>query len=213
MAAILNVNDILLCKVVCQDAALVQVAINTLHYQVTSVAGGAPNATDALFNTALDNALQAAYKAWMNNNVQYRGVITQKIRPTILAPVFTTANAGPGVGGANSTPDQVSGLITLRTAFAGRKFRGRIYPPFPPTAFVSATGGMTAGGVTAIGNIASSIPTAIATVNGAVTTITTLIVYHRATFTGDPVQTKAGVTGWATQRRRGMEGRTNLSPI
>lgn len=212
MAHIIAVNDVILCKVVSFDGNNNQVGINTLWYYCSSTTG-VPTLTDAGVPTYLDPILAPQYKAWMYNGAQYRGVIAQVMRPLEYVAQSTIANAGAGTGGANALPLQVSGLITIRTAFGGRANRGRIYPPFPSTAWSSANGDLNLAGAAALFNISNNIPLSHTFNPGPNQTVLTLGINHRKLATITPVVTITNINDFATQRRRGQLGRTNISPI
>src|SRR5229473_366605 len=137
MATSLLPDDVLAFKVITQDAE--QVAITTFHYHIVSV--GTPAGTDADFNTGLEGVIASNWKALINGNATFKGSITSfSNRVPRPVAVIETGSAGAGTGGANALPRQASGLFSLQTAFAGRKFRGRNYIPFPSTTDDAATG-------------------------------------------------------------------------
>lgn len=212
MANIVNVGTVCLAKVVCYDSTNLQVGINTLWYAVTAITG-VPAITDAQLAGYLDGNVSAAYKAWINNNCSYRGVSVQIMAPVEFIAVNSIVGQGVGVGGATSLPNQVSGLLKFVTNKAGRAFRGRIYPPFPSTAWANANGELNAAGLAALGVIDIAIPAAHTIVSGANSATFQLVIWHRKTRTFDNVTATPPVGEFATQRRRGQLGRTNLLPF
>jgi len=212
MSHILQLNEVLAMKVVCYDTVAFQLGLNVLHYRVSSIAG-APAITDLAMVQALDAIFAPAYKPWMHNNAQYRGIIGQVIKPTEFVVQSSNANAGVGTGGANAAPDQVTGLVSCRTGLAGRANRGRFYPGFVPVAVLTAAGFLTAGGLIILQALAAAIPLTKAITAGANTTTITLCIYHRATSTTTDINSLIAVNAFATQRRRGSLSRTNTIPI
>lgn len=193
------------------ETVAIQIGINVLHYRVVNVAGGVVQDTHAALR--ISTGIAAAYKAWAANNVTYRGVGCKIIRPTQFLEVADTTLSGAGTGGANALPLQVSGLVKMTTALAGRHFRGRIYPAFPPANFATADGLLNAAGFTALSNLANAIPIAATVVNGAATAQLQLVVYNRLTFVTTDVVTLTPINDFATQRRRGELGRNNIAPF
>jgi hypothetical protein len=212
MPHVLAVNDILVSKVICYDTGNAQVGINNIWYQVSSVTG-ASAINDGTWAVYFDGIMAPVYKAWINNNCSYRGVLVQVVAPTVYAAQISSANTGAGTGGANSLPDQVSGLIAFKTPLAGRGYRGRIYPPFPSTAWSNAAGQMNNAGFLVLGNIETAIPLSHTLTAGATSATLVQVIYHRKTKTATQVLGQLPIEMFATQRRRGQEGRTNLIPF
>lgn len=59
---------------------------------------------------------------------------------------FKTAAVPKGASSSTSLPPQCSVVASLMTAVAGRKGKGRIYMPAPPTALVTVAGGLLSSG-------------------------------------------------------------------
>lgn len=189
-----------------------QTALVTSHWYVSATAG--TGATDAQIADAMNNAWHAAFKALIASAASYRGVSVQKIVPAPVAVlVYSTLNQGVGTVIGDALPRQVAGLIGLRTALAGRAYRGRNYIPFPGEADNDAGNFATAGYVTRLTTLATAMTANVAAGGGGNTNTLKRIIFHSSSNTGTDV-TQATVTGnWATQRRRGSFGRANNSPI
>lgn len=189
-----------------------QVAVNVRHFRVSAVTG--TQATPLQIATAFDGALAPAYKNMMSVNANYRGVGCQKIFPLPPALESTVvANAGAGLVAGNLLSRQTAGIMTIKTASAGRKYRGRIYYPFPSVGSSDANGIPTNAYLALIGAIAIAwglvgVNTTVAGVGGNTTLVP--IIWHRATNTYDDVTSSASSQKWATQRRRGSFGRVNV---
>jgi len=189
-----------------------QVAFTQLHYRITAADG---LKTGATFAQELSALTHVAFKACLTNLAIFRGIIVQRVFPKPVSfPENNTTNAGAGAGGATPLPRQVSGIITTQTDFGGPRFRGRMYIPFPPTAFQdAATAAPTAAYKTALDGFrtlaiallsdqiapgtADARPCLMDPVTGGTTDITSSLSRQR----------------WATQRRRGDYGQQNVSPI
>jgi len=184
------------------------------HWVVDSMVG--PGATDpeiaAFFG---GGAWAAAIKALLSSTMSFRGARAQNVfPPPVLASVAVNTSAGPGTVAGDLMSTQTSGLISLATNFAGRRFRGRKYMPFPGEADNDATGVPTAGYLTRLAALRNLFTATQSVVGGAGTTNFKLVIFHKG---GNPVPTV--VTGaiaqpiWATQRRRGSYGRPNNQPF
>lgn len=207
--ALLN-GDILEHRVWCSDG--VQAAVNVRHYEVSSVVGGA--VTDQDVATYMDGQLSPLYGALINNHATYNGVQLTKIFPNPPAvPVSSTVGSGVGVGGADALPLQVAGLLSLKTGFSGRAYRGRLYIPFPSQSGCNTQGGQGIGYQTAAVNLALAYTAAPTITVGASSLKISPVIWHRSTATRTLVTSVGASPRWATQRRRGDYGRPNSSPI
>lgn len=78
---------------------------------------------------AASATIGAAYKAQLNSGSLYQGLrvlVGNDGDPTLLE---STSGAGVGTRGLALCPPQTQGLITKKTALAGRRNRGRIFIP------------------------------------------------------------------------------------
>lgn len=188
-----------------------QISINVRHYQVlTKVGTGADLAACAL---AIDTEIVAEIKALLPDTVTYRGVGCRRIFPLPLTPEIPyTGTTAVGTVLGDVLPGQVSGILTLRTAFAGKRYRGRFYMGFPGEADNTASGIPSlsyVGRLAALGNKLDNVVTA-----GGGGNTNTLQPYVRSKKFG--LQNAITITQarqrWATQRRRGNYGVPNIAP-
>jgi hypothetical protein len=203
-------NDIVMARIVCTLGN--QTAFTVRHYKSTIYAGALD--TRQALATALDTGLAATWKNAMSNEATYRGVMVKRIFP--LPPTvdsFTIASAGLGAVVGTALPKQTSGVVSLRTANAGRAFRGRAYIPFPSEVDNIANGLPQAAYNTALVNIGIALLLTKSVVNGPTSETWTPVLYHRLSNTTDPLTAAIARNFWATQRRRGDFGAQNLSPI
>lgn len=206
----LLLNEIWRVRVGCYSPT--QAAINTVHYKIQNVQG--TGATDAQMATLLNNAWAPLYKAILSDLTFYQGLSVQRIFPAPpTVPVVLTNLEGAGVAAGDLLPGQVAGIIKTKTAFAGKKYRGRIYLPFPSEGSNEPPGRPTAVYEGAAQNLANSM-FALGVVGGAGNTVDIIpVVYHRAGQTTDNITSSDAQRKWATQRRRGDFGRLNPAPF
>lgn len=204
------VNDIVQIRFFCQDDE--QGSVNVRHYKISAQTGLGATLLDIASH--FSGVFGPLYKPLVNNNSSYRGTGARIIFPLpATGEVLDNTAAGVGTGGANALPRQTCGLLTLRTIFAGPKNRGRLYIPFPSTAFNDANGLPTAGYLVA----ADALGTALGQnqLCGVIPDTSTLIpvLFNRVTHASQVYSSIISRPRWATQRRRGSFGRPNLSPI
>lgn len=210
MAVILANDDILNLRVYCVTGD--QLAINSFFLRVFTVIGS-PTDVDVL--TSWDVSFAPLYKALMTTDSTYRGTTVQRVRPAPTTMMATKTNlAGAGTVAAPPLPRQVSGIITKRTDFAGKGFRGRVYVPFPGEDSSSgATGTPVAGYVTNLAALALSIETPKAAGGGGNSCNSRVVLFKSVSGQTYDVTSCIARSIWATQRRRGSYGKANVSPI
>lgn len=108
-----------------------QQCVSVLHYRETN--------TDFLAHGADVLAARVAavvvpqFKAIQGSELTHESVVAQKIFPLPpLVPAVVTTAVGPGQVAGGTMPTEVTAVITKRTVFAGRKYRGRIFVPGVP---------------------------------------------------------------------------------
>lgn len=211
MAYNVVMNDILAIRIVTWEPTDSQLGINVWHGLVASVTG---TITQTQIATAIDGAVAAPYKAWMGSPATYRGVGVTKIFPLPrVLEESVNGNNGAGTGGAKLCTQQTAGLNSYHTGLAGRRFRGRMYLAFPSDTFATNDGNITGGGVTAIGNIAAALAFGVTVTSGPNTANIAYGLWGRVTHVFTGWNTVTSQNKFATQRRRGQYGRTNLMPF
>lgn len=194
-----------------------QVAVQSFHMKI-SVTGGAGN--DAL-GTILVN--------WYTGNwdVAWKPVIAtpavilgakmfQENRSPVILPGIITDGSN-GTGGTSAMATQVSGLIRTVTEKGGRAYRGRMFVPFPTTAFQDTNLTPTTVYVGLLNDIVSDVISPIAIAIGPNSYQLSPTLYHRKAGKGgvpaagsdDLIVSAAGQKIWATMRKRGDLGRLN----
>lgn len=125
------------------------------------------------------------------------GVGVRDIRVANQPEFQSAAAAVPGTGAGNPLPNEVAAVVTLRTALAGRSYRGRAYFSGFIVGENSATGSIVAGLNTALVTFVTNVQTDLAASG------ITMAVLSRTHLSGTPVtliQTRD--SEWDTQRRR-----------
>jgi hypothetical protein len=138
---------------------------NVMH---GSVAGGFSATTaiaDAIFTALKAAAGWTSWKARVNSGVSLAGVDLRDMRTANMPVVASTTAAAPGTGVGGALPPGDAFVVTLRTAFAGRGFRGRVYLPGLDLAALAAGGVAAAGTLTDAVSFVTAIQTA-ATASG-----------------------------------------------
>lgn len=127
MSTALLVGDVI--QVKCYASFQQQGSINVLHYICGATTGG--TVTDVAVAQQLEATFAPLYKAWLPTVCIWEGVRVQRIHPGITpVAVVNTANKGAGTVLGDPLPGLVAGVVTKRTALAGRKGRGRMFLPF-----------------------------------------------------------------------------------
>jgi hypothetical protein len=214
-------NDIWKVLIVTANVPNFQVGINTLYFVEGANTGAGTDAPGMALT--FSTAIAALYKAVMPGTATYRGVSAQKLALAPLAPAPSITLAGVGTAAGNSAPNQVAAVLSLRTAFAGKKFRGRSYIAFPPISFSDVNGDMTAAAQTAYLALGVAILTPFIAVGGAGTSVMSLCVRGtnlprpvpplRPTYSYTTVNSVQMALKWGTIRRRGQFGRLNALPF
>jgi len=117
------VNDVY--SVVLRQRMHGQTILNVLHYREV-VTGTGP----AGLNLAQDIAtvIIPLMKPLQSSDLVHESVVVQKIYPLPPSnPITNVTAAGPGTDIGNALPTSVALVITKRTNFAGRKYRGRVF--------------------------------------------------------------------------------------
>lgn len=204
------VGDIMQVTFVCHTGQ--QAGLNIRHYRVDAIVLPEPPIQAAA--DQMSSNFAAAYQALMSNQATFLGALVRRVRPLPpSSPVQGILLSGPGTVGGDILPKQTTGVITVRTALAGRANRGRIYVPFPAETNSDTAGAPTAGYVTNLTALANMHAAVFTVAAGLGSATWTPVIFHRVAGTATPVTTALARPFWGTQRRRGDFGRPNLPPI
>jgi hypothetical protein len=210
MAVALAPNDVIQARCFCVFGD--QASVNTFYYIVGSV--GPSPATDADAATQVDATFAPVIKVYMPNTAGYNETVCRVISnspPT--SPQFSNLNAGVGTGGGTGLSKQTAGIISWQTAFAGKKWRGRTYLPFPSTDEITNSGAPNALHTFRANAIAAAMKNLILISQAGRTANIAMVLFHRG-----PPPTTTVMNGWyipvkfATMKKRGNYGRANSPP-
>lgn len=204
-------NDIL--KITFVASKLDQASIDSGYFVVTSIPPLA-NVTLADIAHAMSTACEVAFKAILSSLATFRGVMVSApfVKPLPQAGTYI-GDAGLGAVNGAPLPSQTRGLISTGTDFAGRKYRGRFYCPFPGGDSLASDGSPVAGYVTHLDGFAEDFFIPHTVVGGVGFCSFTPIIVHKKTSTFSYMTRTISRSKWATQRRSGEYGRANASPI
>lgn len=178
-----------------------QTGINVMHYRISVVV--APEPSRQQIANLMHTTIGPLYIPLMSSAGALIRTSVQKIRPL---PVEVAAEAStPTFAGGLTTdllPGQVSGIITLRTAFAGRGFRGRQYIPWPTEGVSDSSGLPTNAYVLNLDALAQQLIVPLVVPNGAGSATIQPVIFRRLTAVSNDVTSAIARVTWATQRRR-----------
>jgi hypothetical protein len=192
----------------------VQLGLNVRHYRVRGVpAGSTVTLGDCV--SRINTLHSTLYRAILAPGAVFIGLGLRRIRP---APPTQDAvekvSTGPGTLPAGDLlAKQTSGVISLKTGFAGRAFRGRMFLPFPSEAINTANGAPDVVYKTAVDVLAVQVKATVVVTSGTFTINLVPVIYHRGTHTVTDVTDALTSPLWGTQRRRGDYGRVNNLPF
>jgi hypothetical protein len=123
------VGDVAECTVKYQNTVTGKSMYTVLH--LVQVAEPIPSLDEYPLASAISDFIAASILLHLPDAITYVQTTAQRIFPTPRTAGRTSA-AGTGPGGrfgVDPLPDQCALLIQKRTAYAGRRFRGRLYQP------------------------------------------------------------------------------------
>lgn len=203
------VGDILQTTFVCVAGS--QVGLNVRHYRSIASVGGAVGVDQ--FANALFDDFDTAYITLLSDQATFHGVFVQKIFPLPMGmPAMSAQAALTGLLTGDLLPRQVAGLISLRTDFSGRRFRGRVYVPFASEASNEVDSSPNAAQLANLAILATQFLQEVTVIQGPATETIAPVIWHRDLGTSDFIRTAMVHDAWATQRRRGSFGRPNEIP-
>lgn len=136
-------------------------AKNVLHARVASGFAVTPTVAEALRAAISGSAAYTAWKAHLHTSCAFASVGLRDLRSANQPIEESTGAANPGTGAVDPLPPEVALVATLRTALAGRSFRGRVYLCGFDAGALTATGNATAGTVTDGTNFMSEVASAL----------------------------------------------------
>jgi len=175
------------------------------------VAGGYTNSqahANALGTAVLGRFTTSGLAALMATTTSLIAVGIRDLRTANQAEFVSVAAAVPGTGSGNPLPNEVAAVVTLRTALAGRSFRGRAYFSGAIVGENSAAGAIVSGFNTALVTFMTNVQTDMATEGITLAVLSRprpISVAEPAGYAGAITPVTAIVTRdtqWDTQRRR-----------
>lgn len=140
-----------------------KVVRNILH---GSISGGFANSSpiaQAVYAAVIASAAWTAWKPYVYSANGLAGIDIRDMRVTTNPWFPSTGGATAGTGAAAEVPAGVALCVTLKTAMAGRGYRGRCYlPGLDTTAVTAATGAIVPAANTAAVNFITAVQTALA---------------------------------------------------
>jgi len=212
MSNILAVNDVIIGQFIVKDGS--QIAVANRHWKVLSFTGAGIIQFQDVANL-IDTDFAPCIKPLLYNGAEYRGARVRRLFPVGLDGwQGTNANSGFGSGGAVGLPKQTAGLIRFNGQTLGKHGMGRWYVPFPSTTANETDGKPTAAYQTLLDTLGSQavINPYDVTVAGTTAHLTP-VNFDRVAVTTYPVNQYTSSDRWATQKRRGDYGRTNIPPL
>jgi hypothetical protein len=202
----MDIGDIVETVAICRFGD--QVGLNVRHWATvtkTGTGGTLLQVADTLYGI-----LATIYAGSISNQATFIGFTAQKIWPLPKSIAMGSSGAAlPGGLSGDPLPTQIAGLVSFRTAIAGRKERGRIYIPFAAESQNTVDKEPSLGYQTNLGGIGNFYSAALPI--GDVSNGNGLagVIWHRTSHTYSFITAYRVRPMWATQRRRGAFGRPN----
>lgn len=134
---------------------------NVLHASVAGGFSATSTVAEAVRAAIVASAGWTAWKARLNTTVSLAAVDIRDLRTGNNPLVASTGAAAAGTGAGTALPPGDALVVTLRTAFAGRSYRGRAYLPGLDSTALAAGGVAAAGTVTDATSFMTAVQTAL----------------------------------------------------
>jgi len=191
-----------------------QAAVNTFYYHVLPAAmTGTWDAALVLTNWA--NVMAPLLKPVLAILAHYDGCSIQSIKGSpFTALIYSSQASGNGTNATNPLPTAVCGMISRRSSFAGPRWRGRLYMPFPTSSSIDTNGQPSATYITGLTNFANGVePPAGMTMTGSGTSLRLdPVIYSKVAKTWAAIIGHEYPSKFGTQHKRGDYGKPNFSP-
>lgn len=212
-ATTLRIGNFLRTQIFCQQQE--QVSCNTWTYQVIAdqyVQGP----TDLDWAVYFEQQMAPLMKAIVAADATFLGVkVSQYNNTDKYYPQTSQTQKGFGTDGPIAMPRQVCGIYSRETAFRGPGFRGRVYLPFPATVDDQSNAVPTAAYVANLTTLAIKAEGMFQFTGtaGGKCVVAPYLVHKNKLIAPTPILGWLVRGKWATQRRRGSYGRSNLDPF
>lgn len=134
---------------------------NVLHATVAGGFSATGTVAENIFTALKAAAGWTSWRANLNTGVSFSGVDLRDMRSPNNALAASNTAASPGTGAGTALPPGDALVVTLRTAQAGRGFRGRVYLPGLDSSAMAAGGVAAAGTVTNAAAFVTAVQTAL----------------------------------------------------
>lgn len=134
---------------------------NVMHGSVAGGFAATSTVAEAIFAAVKASAGWTAWRARLNTGVSLTGVDLRDMRTANQPLAASTGAAAAGTGVGTALPPGDALVVTLRTALAGRGFRGRVYLPGLDSTALAAGGVAAAGTVTDATSFVTAVQTAL----------------------------------------------------
>ena len=194
----------------------VQLEEMNLWYTVTATAGG--GSVWPLFLTNLNASVVGTIVPTLTTGANFYGTKIARISPAPYPMPFTSNTPTLGTLAGPSLGTQTRPLLRLQTALSGRKYRGRMFFPTPDSSVLSGTTfAPTVAMLAVLANFSAASINSIVLTNGATTSTLVPVIAHRPKpktnpWTWTAITSTSPLNVFATQRRSGGTGRTNILP-
>ncbi len=136
-------------------------AYNVLHGTVAGGFTATSAVAEAIFTALKAAAGWTSWRARVNSGVNLAGVDLRDMRTANQPVVASTSAAAAGTGAGTALPPGDALCVTLRTALAGRSYRGRVFLPGLDATALAAGGVAAAGTVTDATSFVTALQTAL----------------------------------------------------
>jgi hypothetical protein len=209
--AVLQTGDIYLAQFYCYNSSKGQLAVNSTGYFVANTTG--VGCTQQAFADQLATTVASLYKSIMSATAQFWGVrVARTLIATTPLSSFSAVGRGPGLQLGPLLPTQTAGLLRKGTAYGGKRYRGRWYLPFPATDHNTAGGDPTAAYVVAAETLATFLRNDVLVVEAGNSNTLYAVLLHKSLTDVTKIISATVANRWATMRKRGAFGATNLPP-
>lgn len=189
-----------------------QIGLIIKHYRVRTIAGG--GAADQDFADELYSTFGPLLQPMMNEDAKFLGCSVRNI--SLIPPAAAVVSTGPPLDGTvvgGELPTQVSGIITLRTIHAGRRFRGRAYVPFPAEPFNDTDAKPTPAYMLLLDDVGIALTSPVLLGGGPDTATLDPCTLAQVAGVEATIISSTPRRAWATQRRRGTFGASNPETV
>jgi hypothetical protein len=188
-----------------------QNGLNVKYFKVDAVSNMDGLANE--FAQKLSTVFAPLYKPLLSTAAKYRGVMMKQVGTLLPISYFATDGTGDGTATGDPLPSQACGLISLYGQGEKRKNHGRVYIPFPAEGDNASNGGVSvAYGANADLLGQEFLNNRTYNIGGTDTDITGRWYIASSQGGGTPcfLESKRVRGFWASQRRRGLLGRSDL---